>query len=203
MAMFYTGYRRVLKGRNWNDAVHPISGETAKYSNYTIYNTSQVLDGAPREDHEIGTGRHPHDSRLSQMYKGEFPAYPLADPGEGARIDGMRYRPLENKAAGNNLVFKSGYGHIPRENAYSVYNNFTFDGIGTPPLEDPGHAVRAEGAEGTASTFGAFDPWVYKGITGPALDDPGHTVPEGYDNAYGFNKVNEWQGVPSAKALGV
>lgn len=201
MAMFYTGFRNVLKGRNWNDAEHPTKG-VGVYSNWALFNTSHVLDGAPREDHVPGSGRHPHDVRLTQMYHGEFPTYPLEDPGNGPRIEGMRYRPLENKAAGNNLVFKSGYGHEPRETAYSVYNNFTFDGVGVHVLDDPGHEVRAEG-EGGASTFGAFDPWIYKGITDPALADPGHEVPEGYDNAYGFNKVNEWQGVPSSKALSV
>lgn len=212
MAVFYTGYRNVTKGRNSNDNVNPWNGRSENYSNYSIFNTSHVLEGMPNEDHVPGTGRHPHGLKLSRIYRGlEDRTQPLDDPGMGPRQEGARYRPLENKAAGNNLVFKAGYGHdidTPvRENGdiYS-YSNYKHDGITQPYLSgDYGHTVRAIDTDGTANTFGRFNPNLTSDRhVGPQpMEDPGDTLPEGYDNEYGHNKVLEWRGVTSAKALDV
>jgi hypothetical protein len=116
----------------------------------------------------------------------------------------MRYRPLENKAAGNALVFYSGYGHAPRVTDYSQWDAYD-DSDRFVPLASSavGHVKRAYGASGTAANFGYFDHFIYKGVTTQPLANTSQTVPTGYDHDYGRNRVNEWQGVTSAKALNV
>lgn len=204
MAIFYVGPRPVLRGKNSGDAVHPITGAEGVYSNWDIHNTSHVLAGAPNNDHTPGTGYHPHGLTLTRRHRGLDTLNPLDNSGGGARIDGMRYRPLENKAAGNALVFYSGYGHIPRVTGYSQWDAYD-DSDRFVPLTSSavGHVKRAHGAAGTAATFGYFDHYIYKGVTDEPLEDTVQTVPTTYDNAYGRNRVNEWQGVTSAKALNV
>lgn len=198
MALHYTGKRPVLKGRNSNDAVHTWKGTTAVYSNYDVFNTSHVLDGAPNTRYTPGTGRHPGDITLTRMFRGLHTNFPITNVGGGTRIEGMRYRPLEKKATEGAQVFYSGYGHISRTTEYSSdyydkTNRFT-------KLVDPGHSVRDD-ATGAPNTFGHFGPYVNKGIPVTPLEDSGYAIPEGYDNPYGKNHVQEWQGVPSSKAL--
>lgn len=201
MAIFYTGHRPVLKGRNSNDSVHTWKGTAGTYSNWSVFNTSHVLDGAPNEDHEPGSGRHPHGLAMSRWFNGEDQLAGIKNVGGGARIDGMRYRPLEYKGTDGQGVFSGTWGHdADRETAYSGWSNIKFHGIGDPPLADPGHGRRSES---DAATFGAFDPHVYKGIPAGPLEDPGVAPPVGYDNAYGKNRVNEWRGVPSANAINI
>ncbi len=201
MAVFYLGPRPVLRGRSSTGNVHPWKGTEEVYSNYSIYNSSQILDGAPNNDHTPGTGRHPHDLKMSRIFRGlENREQPLDAPGGGARIEGMRYRPLENKAAGNNKVFKSGFGHVDRVTSYSLVPPYSHS-YKFQPLDVVGHAARDIDADGTANSFGRFGPHVNKGVTDEPLDRDGQTVPEGYDNEYGRNRVLEWQGIPSARAL--
>lgn len=201
MAIFYTGPRPVTKGRNSNDEVHPWKGTAATYSNYSIYNTSHVLDGAPNTDHVPGEGRHPHDLQMSKWSSDGNATAPISNVGGGARLEGFRYRPLEYKGTDGQAVFQSDFGHEQgRVNGYSTYSNFEYDGVPTEPLADPGHTARSEGG---AATFGAFAPYVNKGVTVTPLNDPGESIPTDYDHPYGKNKVAEWRGVPSSKALNV
>lgn len=204
MSVFYVGPRPVLRGKNDNDAVNPYTGETGTYSNWDIFNTSHVLSGMPNTDVAPGSGDYPHGLTLSRRYRGLDTLNPLDNSGGGARIDGMRFRPLENKAAGNALVFYSGYGHIRRVTDYSEWDPYD-DSDRFVPLTSSavGHVKRAYGAAGTAANFGYFDHFIYKGVTTQPLEDTVQTVPTGYDHDYGRNRVNEWQGVTSAKALNV
>lgn len=210
MAVFYQGYRNVTKGRNANDNVNPYTGKVEKYSNWSIFNTSHILDGAPNQNHVIGTGRHPHGLKLSRLFKGlENAEQPIKNVGGGARIVGMRYHPLENKAAGNALVFKTDYGHLPGTpvKGQTLYGHmdWIYDGVTKKSLSGLfGHIQREIDAAGTAKTFGTFqinNPAFYK-VGETALDDPGSTVVyDQTDNTLAHQKVLEWKGVPSARAL--
>lgn len=210
MATFYHGYRHVLRGRNGNDNVNPYNGRKEEYSNYSIFNPSQILDGAPNENHVPGTGRHPHGLHMSRIYRGlENGIQPIKNVGGGARLEGFRYRPLENKAAGNNLVFKSGYGHkvgtpVKGQEQYG-HVDWIYDGVTKKPLSGTfGHKVREVDAPGTANSFGTFqtnNPAFYK--VGPdPMEDPGNSQTfDQTDNSLAHQEVNEWKGVPSAKAI--
>jgi hypothetical protein len=113
----------------------------------------------------------------------------------------MRYRPLEYKGTGGQGVFSGTWGHADRVTSYSNYNNNIFDGIDSAELmADPGHAIRSSGG---AASFGAFGPHVHKGTTEVFSDTYGQGVPDGYQNDYGRNRVNEHRGVTSSKALNV
>lgn len=209
----YTGSRFIFPVLDGDDNINPYTGDVEKYSNWSIFNPVHLLDGAPYATHVPGTGRHPHDLFMSRVFQGyEDGVQPLKDAGDGTRLDGFRYGPWENKAAGNNLVFKSAYGHAPGTPVFPSgqlywYSNYVYAGLTQDqPLIDPGHTARLIGATGTASTFGRFipddpDPTRVDPITG---EDYGQTVPATNtveDNPYGRNRVNEWFGVPSAKAL--
>jgi hypothetical protein len=199
MATFYTGYRPVLKGRDFDDSVHSWKGTVGTYSNWSLMNSSHVLDGAPNENTVLGD-----DSRLSRptlleyLWSGKHHIAPITNVGSGERLDGMRYNPLTYRGLAGAAAFKSGYGHDESYSTdYARYTNFVFDGIDiAEPLDDPGHSIRYSTTYG-----GAFNPWINKGVTTTPLDDSGSTLPTGYDNAYGKNKINEWRGVASARVL--
>lgn len=205
MTIFYTGYRPVTKGRNSNDSIHTWKGTAGTYSNWQLFNTSHVLDGAPNTNVTPGAGNFPGDYAMSRWFTGGHQLWPAGDPGGGARIDGMRFRPLEFKGLTTSAVFESGFGHADRVTDYSVYSNYVFDGVGTEVFTDPGHAKRGVDATGTAATFGAFDPLIYKGITTESLNDPGHAYRRTSGGASGIyaDQPLEWDGVPSAQALNV
>lgn len=203
MALFYQGKRPVLKGRNSSDSKNPYKGNVVgTYSNWSIYNTSHVLDGAPNSHVEPGDGAYPGDYAMSRYFRGDDTGSAIVNlraAGGGVRITGMRYRPLENKAAGNNKVFKSVYGHAvltPTTRTYS-FDDY-IQGTYRPALITGGHAVRYIDASGTANSFGSFGPWVNKGVTDEPLSNTSASSDE-----YGRKKVNEWKGVTSAKALNV
>jgi hypothetical protein len=202
MALFYTGSRPVTKGRNSNDAVNPYKGSAGTYSNWSLYNTSHVFDGMPNVNHVPGTGRHPHGLQMSRWYRGEDTKFPMDGVGTGNRIEGMRYRPLENKAVGSAKVFQPTYGMSVEERRARGYSfdDYSHDNRQNR-LEDIGHTLRFIGAAGTAATFGRFDPHVNKGVSAQPFDDFGQPLPEGYDNPYGRNRTLEWRGIPSAKAI--
>lgn len=211
MATFYHGYRAVIKGRNSKDSVHPYKG-VGEYSNWELHNTSHALDGAPDENHVPGTGRHPHGLHLSRIFRGlEDRTQPLVDPGNGPRLEDHRWGPLLNKSAGNNRVFKDDYGHAPGtpvdgEEQYGV-TDWIYDGVTEKPLSGTfGHKLRGVDAEGTANTFGRFDPLNYasRAVNGTPLEDVGNeTVFELDDNSTAHKKTLEWRGIPSAQALNI
>lgn len=210
MATVYVGYRPVLKGRTasefaFQEKTNTLSGKTRTavgvYSHYAFFG-SGVLDGAPDNNHVPGTGYHPSGLALSRRFLGLDTKNALDGAGDGARVDGARYRPLEYRGlAGAAALRTVSLGHAPRTTDYSMYDNFTFDGVGTEALASAGHARRSIGAVGAPDSFGSFDPYLYKGVGSAALAGASSTYPTGYDSEYGRNRVNEWRGVPSSRAL--
>jgi len=198
--VFYNGPRPVLKGRSTANFVHPFKG-VGTYSNWSLYSTDHVLDGAPTTNVSPGAGLYPHDLAMSRWYMGLRTTWPLDNSGGGTRIVGMRYRPLEYKGTDGQGVFSGSWGHEDRVTSYSFYDQYNFDGVtSSETMTNVGHARRSSGG---AATFGAFDPLVYKGVS-PAFDSTyGQAVPAGYDHSYGHNRVGEHRGVPSATALSV
>jgi hypothetical protein len=206
MAIFYTGYRPVTKGRNTNDSEHPLKG-VGEYSNYHIWNTSHVLDGAPNNDHTPGTGYHPGDYYLSSIMMGAFnnPHIPLADPGNGPALTWYeRYSSLLGKRGqdGQNAFGGRDFGHEPGRITDYSFSRIRDLEDRVEPLSDAGHELRGRGDEGAAHTFGRFAPYINKGVT-PSLPTVGQYLPDDgvYDNDYGHNKPKEWRGVPSSRAL--
>lgn len=204
MAVFYVGPRRVLKGRNTNNMVNPYKGTAGTYSFYPLYSTDHVLDGAPNVNYVPGSGAHPHGLKLSRVFTGlENAIQPLKSAGSGSRIDGMRFRPFENRSAAGAAVFDSSFGHQIRQTEYS-YNRRYEHTYKFQRMSNAGHVVRYTDAAGTANSFGSFGPNQRKGVGEAAYaSDFGQGVPAGYDNPYGHNRVNEWRGVAAAKALNV
>lgn len=202
MATFYHGYRNVTKGRNANDNINPYTHKVEKYSNWSIFNPSHVLDGAPNQNVVPGAGKFPHDIHMERVFTGlENAIQPIKNAGSGPRIEGMRYRPLENKAAGNNKVFKSVYGHapgtpvIPGGQLY-WYSNLIYLGIPPRPLTITHHLVAA-----TFEHFGPNDPGS-KNVGKDPVENPGNTrVFDQTNDAYAHQRVLEWKGVTSARAI--
>ena len=202
MALFYVGPRPVLKGRNSNNMVNPYKGTSGTYSFYPLYSTDHVLDGAPNINYTPGSGDYPHGLGLSRAFTGlDNAIQPLNGAGEGARIDGMRFKPFQNRSTAGAVVFDSSFGHITRETDYS-YNRGYEHTYKFQRMADAGHAVRFTDSAGTADSFGAFGPNLRKGVGEAAFVSTfGQAIPAGYDNEYGHNRVNEYRGVPSARAL--
>lgn len=210
MATFYIGPRPVLKGRSSSDMTNPYTTMTGKskgtgtYSFYPLYSTSHVLDGAPDNHYVPGTGQHPGNRFLSQVFNGTtLYVHPLSGTfADGsATYDGARFRPLEFKGLDGAKVFGSGYGHDgTRVTEYSLYSNYIFDGVTSANIfANTGHAPRTE-AEGAPDSFGLFRPSEFRGVSSSVIFTSGY----GQANVtgdYGREKVQEWYGVPSAKAL--
>jgi hypothetical protein len=106
----------------------------------------------------------------------------------------MEYKGLAGAAA-----FPSGFGHADRTSDYS-YNNYIFDGVSSANVfANTGHAPRTD-AQGAPASFGSFRPDEYNGLASAKV----FTADYGQANVtgdYGREKVQEWYGVPSAKAL--
>ena len=207
--LFYVGPRPVLRGRNSNDNVNTFTGKVGEYSNWSLMNPDAPLKGMPNNDHTPGTGRHPHGLYNTRTFRGlEDRTQPLDSPGEGARLENHRWHPWENKSAGNAKVFKAGFGHevgtpVAGQEHYG-YADWIYDGVTKKPLSGTfGHGVRGPDAEGTANSFGRFNPFDYgaKGVTETPLEDAGQIEPDEYE--YRTAKINQWQGVTSSKALNV
>jgi hypothetical protein len=204
MATFYVGPRPVLKGRNTKEMVNPYKGTAGTYSFYPLFGKG-LLDGAPDNHYVPGTGNHPGNRFLSQVFNGTYLyVHPLSGtfPDGTATYDGARYQPLQFKGLESAKAFVSGYGHaIDRANDYALYSNFKFDGVTSAEVFATGfgHAPRTE-AEGAPSTFGLFKPDLHSGVASATVFTTGY----GQANTageYGRQKVNEYFGVPSAKAL--
>lgn len=207
MATFYVGPRPVLKGQSTADMVNPYSSMTGKakgsgtYSYYPLYSTSQILDGAPDNNHVPGTGYHPGNVFLSQIFNGStLYVHPLSGTfADGAGYEGSRFRPMEFKGLVGSAAFPSGFGHVDRVSEYS-YNNYIFDGVSSAnAFANTGHNPRTE-AQGAPASFGYFRPDEEHGVTSAKVFASGYGQPN-TTNDYGREKVQEWYGVPSAKAL--
>lgn len=202
MAIFYTGYKQVTKGRNANDSVHPYKG-AGEYSNYHLWNTSHVLDGAPNNDHTPGTGYFAGDYYLSSVMNGTFVdlKVPLDDAGSGPELTWYTNigELVAKQGSDNQGAFGANFGHALRSSEYSYgYLKHAEDTV--EYLDGAGHAIRGIDEAGTANTFGRSAPHIHKGVT-VVFSGYGQDIPEGYNNDYGHNKPMEWRGVPSAQAL--
>ncbi len=200
MATFYTGYRPVLKGRNKNNMVHAYKGTVGVYSHWHLYSSDHVLDGFPDENVQPGAGDYPHGLLLSRMFRGLKALYPLDNSGGGNRLAYARFRPLEFKGTTAQRAFGSGFGHVDRETEYAI-QSLIFDGVQSAKVfSNFGHA--RDRADGPANISG-HNPNEHRGVDLAMDDGFGQTVPAGFDNAYGRNRVNEYRGVTSAKALNI
>lgn len=209
MATFYVGPRPVLKGRSSANMVNPytsmsgVAKGTGTYSFYPLYSTDHVLDGAPDNHFNPGTGEFPGNRFLSQVFNGTtLYVHPLSGvfPDGKAEYDGARFKPLEYKGLQGAKAFPANFGHAERNVEYGLYNNYIFDGVASANvLANVGHGPRTE-AQGAPSSFGVFRPSEFSGVQSAKV----FTVGYGQDNVtsdYGREKVKEWYGVPSAKAL--
>jgi hypothetical protein len=202
MATFYVGPRPVLKGRSTADMVNPYKGTAGTYSYYPLF-AKGLLDGAPDNHYIPGTGRHPGNVLLSQLFNGtSLYVHPLSGtfPDGSATYDGARFRPMEYKGLSGAAAFPSGFGHAERTTDYSLYSNYIFDGVASAnAFANTGHGPRTE-AQGAPASFGVFRPNEPQGV------DSAKVFTAGYGQAnvtsdYGREKVKEWYGVPSARAL--
>jgi len=191
MTTYYVGYRPVLQGDNTNNWINTYTSEVGVYSNWSLMSTSDsVLTGFPDNEYTLGTVKHARI--LEYIYAGGRHIAPMSGAGGGERLDYARLKMLEYK--GTVPAFPSGYGHAQRSLYYGNYNNYVFDGVTSADVAiGTGHAHRINVSYG-----GAFEPYTYKGVTDGALYDGGQANTE---SDYGRNKINEWAGVPSAKAL--
>jgi len=208
MATFYVGPRPVLKGRSSAEMVNPYTSMTGKakgtgtYSHYPLYSTSHVLDGAPDRHVAPGTGEFPGNRFLSQIFNGStLYVHPLSGsfPDGSATYDGARFRPKEFKGLTGAAAFPAGFGHADRVSDYS-YNNYIFDGVTSANIfASTGHGPRTE-AQGAPSSFGVFRPNEVHGVASAEVFTAGYGQAN-VTSDYGREKVQEWYGVPSAKAL--
>ena len=205
MATFYTGSRPVLKGRTSTQNIHIWKNKAEVYSNWSLMNPSHVLDGAPDRHVDPGTGNYPGDYFTSYIFRGRQHIAPMTAPGLGARVDGMRYRPLEYRGLTGAKAFSDDFGHsATRVTSYSLYSNYVFDGIPgaeTLPSSTVGHSRRYTS---TINSFGSFDPYIHKGTSSSEAFPStfGQANPSAHNSSdYRSAKVNEWRGTPSSKAL--
>ena len=209
MATFYVGPRPVLKGRTTAGMVNPYTSMTGKakgtgtYFFYPLYSTSHVLDGAPDNHFDPGTGQFPGNRFLSQLLNGTtLYIHPLSGTfQDGAGYVGARFKPQEFKGLAGASAFPSTFGHAQnRSNDYALYDNYIFDGVPSANVfANTGHAQRTE-AQGAPSSFGFFQPNEFKGVPSTVVFTSGY----GQANTtgdYGREKVKEFNGVASAKAL--
>ena len=195
MATFYVGPRPVLRGRNTNDMVNPFKGTSGTYSYYPLF-AKGVLDGGPDNHHTPGTGYHPGNVFLSQVFNGTtLYVHPLSGTfADGAGYDGARFRPKEFK--GISGILSGAYGHASdKTRPYALYSNYIFDGVAAANafVSGYGHAKRV-------TDYSLYSNYLFDGVTSADV------FPAGYGQAntaseYGRNKVKEWAGVASARAL--
>lgn len=195
MATFYVGPRPVLRGRNTNDMVNPWKGTAGTYSFYPLF-AKGVLDGGPDNDHVPGTGYHPGNVFLSQLFNGStLYIHPLSGTfANGVGYNGARFRPKEYK--GLLGAFPSGYGHSSdKTRPYALYSNYIFDGVNSANVFASGY-----GHDKRTTDYSLYNNAIFDGV------DSANVFPSGYgkDNVaseYGRNKVREWKGVASSQAL--
>jgi hypothetical protein len=109
---------------------------------------------------------------------------------------------MEYKGLAGAQAFPTAFGHVERENDYKV-RQYTFKGVASAQaFANTGHAARTD-EQGAPSTFGLFRPDEYQGVASAKVfpTEFGQAIPTVYDNNYGKNKVQEWRGVASSKAL--
>lgn len=204
MATFYVGSRPVLRGRSTANMRHTTKNKLGTYSYWANFSSDQVLTGFPDTAVTPGAGARPGNRFLSQVFNGTtLYVHPLANPTEDGY--GYRFKPLQYKGLAGAGVFTSGYGHVDRVTSTSRYSNWVFDGLPSAeaiPNATLGHGARTD-KTGAPSSFGTFIPDEFKGLSVAAVFTAGYgqAIPADADSDYGRNKVKEYRGVPSAKAL--
>jgi len=195
MATFYVGPRPVLRGRNTNDMINSFKGTAGTYSYYPLF-AKGVLDGGPDNDHVPGTGYHPGNVFLSQVFNGTtLYIHPLSGTfANGVGYDGARFKPKEFKGVSG--IFSGSYGHSSdRTRPYALYSNYIFDGVTSANVFSSGY-----GHEKRVTSYSLYSNYLFDGVSSTEV------FPSGYGQSntsseYGRNKVREYKGVPSAKAL--
>ena len=208
MATSYVGPRPILKGQNTNEMVNPYTTMTGKakgkgtYSYYPLYSTSHILDGAPDNHHVPGTGYFPGDVFMSQIFNGStLYVHPLSGtfPNGTATYDGARFRPMEFKGLVGAKAFPTSFGHVERENEYKL-RQYAFKGVASAvAFANTGHAARTD-AQGAPASYGYFRPEEEHGVASAKVFSAGYGQAYAASD-YGRQKVQEWKGIPSAKAL--
>lgn len=199
MATYYVGPRPVLRGVDADNFVHYWKNKVGVYSNYALQNTgSKLLDGFPDNEYVLGTRKHA--GILEYVFSGKQHLAPMIDPGSGTRLSYHRTKMWEYKGTTSSLALGN-VGHAKRSLYYGGYNNFAFDGVTSTeaiPNATTGHVRRF-----TTTYGGAFDPYVFQGTPSSlAMTNVGQALPAtAMTSNYGHNKVNEWRGSPSSKAL--
>lgn len=210
MATSYIGPRPILRGADSTDMVNPYVTMTGKvkgtgtYSYYPLYNANNLLSGMPDRDHTIGTGYFPGDVFMSQLFRGlgdTLYVHPLSGTFRNGYGFG-RFNPDGYKGLDATTAFTSGFGHVERENEYK-HRAYRFAGIASAEaIKNAGHAPRTD-AQGAPNSYGLFRPdenhYVPSGQV--FVSTFGQPIPTDYNHDYGKNKVQEWRGVASAKAL--
>ena len=208
MATFYVGPRPVLKGQTTAGMVNPYTTMTGKakgtgtYSYYPLYSTSHVLDGAPDNHYVPGSNDSAGNLFLSQIFTGStLYIHPLSGtfPDGTATYDGARFRPMEYKGLVGAKAFPTSFGHVERENEYKL-RQYAFKGVASAvAFANTGHAARTD-AQGAPASYGYFRPEEEHGVASakvfPSTFGQANTASD-----YGRQKVQEWKGIPSAKAL--
>lgn len=197
MATYYVGPRPVLKGRTTAGMVNSFRGTAGTYSYYPLFSTSHVLDEGPDNNHVPGTGMRPGNVLLSQLFNGST-LYSASTPLAGDFADGtttfggMRFRPSEYKGLSASQALSG--GHEKRTTDYSLYSNYIFDGVTSAEVfANIGHGQRT-------TDYSLYDNYTFDGVISAEVMSAGY----GQANTaseYGRNKVGEYKGVPSAKAL--
>jgi hypothetical protein len=193
---YYVGPRPIVFGDNTKDWVNTYTGKVGVYSNWSLMSSHVTpLEYMPDNQYTLGTRKHARI--LEYIYAGKPHIAPMDNAGGGTRLSYHRTHPFEYK--GTVPAFPSGYGHAVRTLYYSVYNNYVFDGVTSADVMlNSGHARRFNTTYG-----GAFDPYIFKGAPSSlAMTNVGQALPAtAMTSNYGHNKINEWRGTPSSKAL--
>lgn len=204
MATFYVGPRPVLRGQSTANMVNPYYTMTGKakgtgtYSYYPLYSTSKLLTGGPDNNHTPGTGRHPGNVFLSQLFNGSTlyaGTTPLGGtfPNGSATYDGARYRPFEYRGLSTAKALDGGHA-VGRANDYALYSNYQFDGVtSAEAFSGMGHAKRV-------TAYSLYNSYIFDGVTSANVFTASYGQPN-VTGDYGRNKNQEWKGVASAKAL--
>lgn len=206
MALYYSGYRPIFKGDNEKRWINTYTGRVGVYSNWSMMSDVDPWDGK-FANHTMGTGYSPHGVFLSRKYLGlvvDTPPMPSSSVGAGARLTGFRFTPTLNRSVPGGMAFVSSFGHAAKRGVpYQFFDNYTFHGVtSAQTIISAGHSARYPGTTGAPATFGAFAPWVWKGAASTQAM-PSTLGQAGTASVLGHNKVNEWKGVTSAKALNV
>lgn len=213
--------RPVLPGQNTNNWRHNVTGELGVYSNWSLQSATHLLEDAPLRDHVPGAGDYPHGLLYSQMFTGAHSYAPMevAKFSHGGQKWSVTFavsqpwqlhNPWEYHGVPGAEVFGGTFGYTvaeaaTREFTFSRYSNYEFNGV---PSADPevGQPLLTWDAVGLPSHAYRHAPYEFKGVGEDAVENPGETDSVKYaraetGNQYAFQRVNEWQGVPSSKAL--